>query len=103
MELLKWKKGSYENIVKCVASTKEHESRQGTGAIWGHKGLIKTAGVTGVKGIFQVCESIKQEGEIPEQWGKSYTEPVYNGNGDVLLVDKFRGVRLVEWRCIIKP
>ena len=39
--------------------------------------LIKAAGATGVKGLFQVCESIEQEGEVPEQWDKSYTIPVY--------------------------
>ena len=30
--------------------------------------LIKAAGATGVKGLFQVCESIEQEGEVSEQW-----------------------------------
>ena len=29
--------------------------------------LIKAAGATGVKELFQVCESIKQESEVPEQ------------------------------------
>ena len=58
--------------------------------------LIKTADATGVKGIFQVCKSIEQEGEVPEQWAKSYTIPVYKGNGDVLMVDKYRGGRLLE-------
>ena len=29
--------------------------------------LIKVAEATGVKGLFQVCESIEQEGEVPEQ------------------------------------
>ena len=58
--------------------------------------LIKAAGATGMKGLFQVCESIEQEGEVPEQWAKSYTIPVYKGKGDVLMVDKHRGVRLLE-------
>ena len=49
--------------------------------------LIKAAGATGVKVLFQVCESIEQEGEVPEQWAKSYTIPAYNGKGDVLMVD----------------
>ena len=39
--------------------------------------LIKAAGTTGVKGLFQVCESIEQEGKVQEQWAKSYTIPVY--------------------------
>ena len=29
--------------------------------------LIKAAGTTGVKELFQVCESIEQEGKVPEQ------------------------------------
>ena len=29
--------------------------------------LIKAAGATTMKGLFQVCESIEQEGEVPEQ------------------------------------
>ena len=58
--------------------------------------LIKPAGATGVKGLFQVCESKEQEGEVPEQWAKSYTIPLYKGKGDVLMVDKHRGVRLLE-------
>ena len=58
--------------------------------------LIKAAGVTGVKGLFQVCESVEQESEVPEQQAKSYTMPVYNGKGDFLIVDKHRGKRLLE-------
>ena len=38
--------------------------------------FIKAAGVTGVNGLLQVCECIEQEGEVPEQWAKSYTRPV---------------------------
>ena len=47
------------------ASTEEHESRQGTGAIWGHKQPYKgcIAGATGVKELFQICESIEQGGK----------------------------------------
>ena len=48
------------------------------------------------KWLFQDCESMEQEGEVPEQWAKSYTIPVYKGKGDVLMVDKHRGVRLLE-------
>ena len=51
-----------------------------------------------MKGIFQVCKSIEQEGEVPEQWAKSYTihTSMFKGKGDVLMVDKHRGVRLLE-------
>ena len=49
-----------------------------------------------MKCLFQVCESIEQEGEVPEQWAKSYTIPLYKGKGDVLMVDKHRGVILLE-------
>ena len=41
-----------------------------------------------MKGIFQVCESIEQEGRVPEQWAKSNTISVYKGKGDVVMVDK---------------
>ena len=58
--------------------------------------LMKAAGATGVRGIFQVCETIEQEDEAPEQWSDSFTIPVYKGKGDVLMVDKHRGVRLLE-------
>ena len=73
-------------------SSEEHESRQGTGAIRGHK----NAGATGEKELFQVCKSIEQEGAVLEQWAKSYTIPVYKGKGDVLVVGKYRGVKLPE-------
>ena len=49
-----------------------------------------------MKGLFQVCESIEQEGEVREQMAKSYTIPVYKGKGDILMVDKHRGGRLLE-------
>ena len=67
----------------------------------GTSDLIRAPGATGVKatgvkGLFQVYESIEQEGEVPEQWAKSYTTLVYKGMGDVLMVDKHRGVRLLE-------
>ena len=58
--------------------------------------LVKAAGATGVKGLFQVSEFIEQEGKVPEQWAKSYTIPIYKGNGDVLMVDKHKGVRLLS-------
>ena len=58
--------------------------------------IIKAAGATGVKGFFQVCESIEQEGEVPEQWARSYTIPLYKGKEDALMVDKHRGARLLE-------
>ena len=49
-----------------------------------------------MNGLFQVCESIEQEGEVPKQWAKSYTILVYKGKGDVLMVDKHREVRPLE-------
>ena len=49
-----------------------------------------------MKGLFQVYESIEQEGKVPEQWAKSYTIPLYKGKGDVLMVDKHREVRFLE-------
>ena len=58
--------------------------------------LTKAAEATGVKGLFQVCEYIKKEGEVPEQWVKCFTIPVYKGKGDVLMVGKHRGVRLLK-------
>ena len=67
----------------------------GTGAIWVTSDLIKAAGATGVKVPFQIYESTEQEGRVPEQWAKSYTIPVYKGKGDVLMVGKHKGVRLL--------
>ena len=58
--------------------------------------LIKAARATGVKELFQICKSIEQDGKVPEQWAKSYTILVYKGKRDVLMVDKHRGVRLLE-------
>ena len=58
--------------------------------------LLKAAGATGVKGLFQVCETIEEQDEVPVNWGGSFTIPVYKGKGDVLMVDKHRGVRLLE-------
>ena len=52
--------------------------------------FIKVAGATRVKRVFLVCEFIEQEGRVPEQWGKSFTIPVYKGKGNVLMVDKHR-------------
>ena len=49
-----------------------------------------------MKGLFQVCESNEQNGEVLWQWTKSYPILVYKGKGDVLMVDKHRGVRLLE-------
>ena len=45
--------------------------------------LIEAAGATGVNGLFKICESIEQEGKVPEQWAKSYTMRLYKGKGDV--------------------
>ena len=66
------------------------------GAIWGHKQPCKGYRCTWSERHFPVCQSIEQEGKVPEQWTKSYTIPVYKSKGDVLMVDKHRGVRLLE-------
>ena len=49
-----------------------------------------------MNGLLKVCESIEQEDKGSEQWAKSYTLPVYKGKGDVLMLDKHRGVRLLQ-------
>ena len=49
--------------------------------------FLKAAEATGVKGLFQVSESIEQEGEVPEQCGKSYTLPVYKVKEDFVMVE----------------
>ena len=70
------------------------------GKAWGPSGvtsdLVKAAGAAGVNRVFQVYEFIEQEGEVPEQWCMRYTIPVYKGKGGVLMVDKQRGMRLLE-------
>ena len=49
-----------------------------------------------MKGLYEVCEFIEQEREVLEQWAKSFTIPVYKGKRYVLMVDKNRGVKLLE-------
>ena len=49
-----------------------------------------------MKGLFQVYKTIEEKDEVPEKWGGSFTIPIYKGKGDVLMVDKHRGVRLLE-------
>ena len=75
MEGLKW--GVTEQMVEqALKSTKVGKA---LGPLGVTSDLIKAARATGVKGLFQVCVSIEQEGEVPEQWGKSYTIPIYKG------------------------
>ena len=92
-------------VEKALRSVKVGKTQGPSGAT---RDLIKVAGVTEVKWLFQVCESIKHEGQVPEQRAKGYTIPVYKGKGDVLKVDIHRGVRLLELEtmksmCIRKP
>ena len=88
--------GVTEHMVK--QALKRMKVGKAAGPSWVTSDLIKAAGATGMKGLFQVCESIEQEGEVPEQCAKSYiyTILVYKGKGDVLMMDKHRGVRLLE-------
>ena len=72
MEGLLW--GMTEQVVE--QALKSMKVSKAPGPPWVTNDLIKAAQATGVKGLFQVCESIEQEGEVPEQWAKSYTIPL---------------------------
>ncbi len=58
--------------------------------------LMKYAGETGVQELMKIFRGIEAEGTVPEEWGSSFTIPVYKGKGDSLLCGKYRGIRLLE-------
>ena len=59
--------------------------------------LLKGAGDTGEMILGKIYSKIEEEdGRVPEQWGESYTIPIYKEKGDAQLCKNYRGVRLLE-------
>ena len=51
---------------------------------------------TGIRILANVFEKIIKEEKSPEEWKDSFTLPLFKGKGDVLLCEKYRGLRLLE-------
>ena len=58
--------------------------------------MVKAAGENGVKEITRALRKVQRDGEMPREWGESFTVPIYKGKGDALSCNKYRGVRLLE-------
>ena len=58
--------------------------------------LLKCAGESGINWLTDLCNAIVKEGEIPNDWNKSYMINVYKGKGDALECGSYRGKKLLE-------
>ena len=58
--------------------------------------MLKASGDVGVKWVTDVCNSIVQEGKIPDDWKKSWMVTVYKGKGDALECGSYRGIKLLD-------
>ena len=58
--------------------------------------LLKCAGDDGINWLTDLCNAIVKEGEVPNDWNKSYMINVYKGKGDALECGSYRGIKLLE-------
>ena len=58
--------------------------------------LLKCAGESGIDWLTDLCNAIVKEGEMPNDWNKSYMINVYKGKGDALECGSYRGIKLLE-------
>ena len=58
--------------------------------------MLKASGDAGAIWATDVCNSVVNEGKIPEDWCKSWMVNVYKGKGDALECGLYRGIRLLE-------
>ena len=82
-----------EMISKAIAKMK-------TGKAAGPSGiaieLIRSAGKEIIKFITNLADRIIKEGCIPSDWNLSYIVSLYNGKGDALSRDSYRGLKLLD-------
>lgn len=58
--------------------------------------MLKASGDVGVQWVTDLCNSIVQEGKVPNDWKKSWMVNVYKGKGDALDCGSYRGIKLLD-------
>ena len=58
--------------------------------------LLKCAGEDCITWLTDLCNAIVKEGEMPNDWNRSYMINVYKGKGDALECGSYRGIKLLE-------
>uniref|UniRef100_A0A6A7FPU9 Retrovirus-related Pol polyprotein LINE-1 n=1 Tax=Hirondellea gigas TaxID=1518452 RepID=A0A6A7FPU9_9CRUS len=59
-------------------------------------GMLKKLGNIRVVELTTIFREVAEEVNIPEDWKRSVTIPIFKGKGDVLQCGKYRGMRLLE-------
>ena len=63
---------------------------------WVESEMLKAAGVTGSLWITDVCNVVVKEGNIHEDWSRSWMVNVYMGKGGALECGSYRSIKLLE-------
>ena len=58
--------------------------------------LLKCAGEDCITWLTDLCNAIVKEGEMPNDWNRSYMINVYKGKEDALECGSYRGIKLLE-------
>ena len=58
--------------------------------------LLKCTGEDCITWLTDLCNAIVEEGEMPNNWNRSYIINVYKGKGDALECGSYRGIKLLE-------
>ena len=58
--------------------------------------LLKCAGEDCITWLTDLCNAIVKEGEMPNDWNRSYMINLYKGKGDALECGSYRGIKLLE-------
>ena len=82
-----------DEVKEAVKSLKNKKAPGPTGL---SADIIKAAGQTAVRTLLNIFHKIWDTEELPEDFSKSLTIPIYKGKGDPLACSSYRGIRLLE-------
>ena len=80
--------------VKVVLSKMKRGTASGPSEVTAE--LIKVLGIEGEEWMWELLNSVWENGKIPEEWRKSILIPIYKQKGDILQCGNSRGIKLTE-------
>ena len=80
--------------VKCAITKAKSGKAAGPSGVVGE--MLKASGDVGIQWVTDLCNSIVQEGRVPNDWKKSWMVNVYKGKGDALECGSYRGIKLLD-------
>jgi hypothetical protein len=58
--------------------------------------MLRAAGPEGIRWMTELFNTVVTDGEIPDDWKKSWMTAIYKGKGDAMECGSYRGIKLLE-------